>query len=142
MGSCVAPVLFAAVAFLLCVGQCSAAASYEKMIAEKPVVLIGIPNMRCTLAAKRKFQSCGIEYSEKTFTPSDIQSSWSSFAKTTDGCWRYMDCKYHTEEGGMTMHSYVFAHGKFLGDGFDISSEPCSSFKVAAAYTKQVDKAL
>jgi hypothetical protein len=69
---------------------------------------------------------------ETFFTPADISTSWNTFVTgqrpprltrglyicsaahltrehlTEDARWRYMDCRYHTEQGGMTMHSWVF----------------------------------
>ena len=70
-------------------------------------MLVSIPNMRCTANALAKFASCGTTYETYTFTPDDIVSTWSDFAATSDAIWKYMDCKYHTDAGGMTMHSYV-----------------------------------
>ena len=97
----------------------------EALIETQPVVLVAIPNMRCTIAALAKLEQCGVTPTVEYFTPVDISSSWSNF-QTTDAKWRYMDCRYHTEQGGMTMHSWVFVDGQLLGDGFDIMQLPCS----------------
>lgn len=97
----------------------------EALIKTHPVVLVAIPNMRCTIAALAKLEQCGVTPTIEYFTPVDISSSWSNF-QTTDAKWRYMDCRYHTEQGGMTMHSWMFVEGQLLGDGFDIIQRPCS----------------
>lgn len=56
-------------------------------------LLIAIPNMRCTGAAKTKLASCGIQYVEKLIKPADIDRTWNNFAGTGDANWRYMDCR-------------------------------------------------
>ena len=91
--------------------------------------------MRCTIAAQRKLAACAVNFKEHLFNPADISTSWSSF-QTTDAQWRYMDCRYHTEQNGMTMHSYVFIGGQLLGDGFDIMNLPCSALSGASPHRK------
>lgn len=98
----------------------------EALIEAQPVTLVAIPNMRCTLAAEAKLEQCGVTPTVEYFTPADISATWSNF-QTADAKWRYMDCRYHTEQGGMTMHSWVFVDGQLLGDGFDITQLPCSA---------------
>lgn len=112
--------------------------SLEKLISASAVVLIAIPNMRCTLSAQRKLQSCGIRATEHFFTPADIGTSWSNF-QTEDAQWKYMDCRYHTEQGGMTMHSWIFLNGELLGDGFDIMELPCATLTAIAETTSGAD---
>ena len=113
-------------------GSCSdcldaaTAREIEAVVASEPVTLVAIPNMRCTIAAQAKLERCGVTPAVEYFTPADISSSWSNF-QTADAKWRYMDCRYHTEQGGMTMHSWVFVNGQLLGDGFDIMQLPCSA---------------
>ena len=104
----------------------------EALITSEPVVLVAIPNMRCTVAAQAKLSQCGIEAAVETFTPADIDQTWSNF-QTEDAKWRYMDCRYHTEQGGMTMHSWVFVGGELLGDGFDIMQLDCSALASGGA---------
>mmetsp|Transcript_123545 Transcript_123545/g.192931 ORF Transcript_123545/g.192931 Transcript_123545/m.192931 type:complete len:162 (-) Transcript_123545:103-588(-) len=91
--------------------------------------MYAIPNMRCTVSGRAKFQSCGIPLKEDSFTPSDIDATWSNFVASTDSTWKYMQCKYPVHEGGMVMHSYVFVDGELKGDGFDVSTRPCSELR-------------
>ena len=109
----------------------AAQSELEALIASSGTVLIGIPNMRCTAAAQAKFAACGTSYASHTFTPSDISTSWSDFALTSDAVWRYMDCAHHTEINGMTMHSYVFVDGTLLGSGFEADNYDCSKFSAS-----------
>merc|ERR1712216_551436 len=109
--------------------EADAIATIEKKIATTPVYMTAIDNMRCTLAGRHKFQQCGIELKEDTFAPADISTTWHDFSQTSDGTWKYMNCKYHVEEGGMVMHSYVFVDGKLMGDGFDVSKMSCSNLR-------------
>mmetsp|Transcript_26481 Transcript_26481/g.43432 ORF Transcript_26481/g.43432 Transcript_26481/m.43432 type:complete len:166 (-) Transcript_26481:75-572(-) len=104
----------------------------ESKISASNAYMFAIPNMRCTIAGRARFQECGIELEEENFHPADIASTWSDFHSTSDPTWKYMNCKYPVQEGGMVMHSYVFVDGQLKGDGFDLYKGACSALEPAA----------
>jgi len=87
-------------------------AHIHSLITSKPVLLVGIPHMRCTMAATERLESKGacFHWEEMSSSPEDE-------------VWKYMQCLHpHEIVGGMQMHSYVYIGGDFLGNGFVLSA--------------------
>jgi len=79
-------------------------AEFDKMIADTPLLLLGISNARCTYAAEKRFRR--------------LQYCFEKVA-LTDEEWSYFKCKHPDEiVNGAQMHSYVYIGGNFLGNGF------------------------
>jgi len=79
----------------------------------KGVLLVAVPEMRCTQAALNALQGKGIPYTMKEF------SGEFTYTKGGSSVWDWLHCKYpQDDQDGTTMHSYVFKDGAFLGQGF------------------------
>eukprot|EP00930_Biecheleria_cincta_P086717 TRINITY_DN75975_c0_g1_i1.p1 TRINITY_DN75975_c0_g1~~TRINITY_DN75975_c0_g1_i1.p1 ORF type:complete len:501 (-),score=111.69 TRINITY_DN75975_c0_g1_i1:3-1505(-) len=78
------------------------------------VLIVGIPEMRCTQAMVAALQSKGMDYTLKEFKGSF------QYTPGVSDIWDWLHCSYPDDKtsGGMVMHSYVFAEGKFQGQGF------------------------
>lgn len=82
----------------------SALASVNALIAQAPVVLVAMSNVRCTIAAQKRFEQGEVCYKSHM---------WSNPASPL---WAYMKCKHPEND----MHSYVYIGGKYVGDGFSM----------------------
>lgn len=77
------------------------------------VLLIAMPQMRCTQAALAALQTKGLKYTLKEF-----QGDF-SYAPGASDVWDWLHCKFPDDkQGGTVMHSYVFSDGAFIGQGF------------------------
>jgi len=79
----------------------------------KGVLVIAIPNMRCTEAVKAAFNAKGASFKLLSFEgPFQYHGDASKV-------WHWLHCAYLDDRsGGNIMHSYVFLDSKFLGNGF------------------------
>eukprot|EP01052_Picozoa_sp_SAG31_P005328 SAG31_NODE_232_length_19710_cov_17.109581_6_plen_210_part_00 len=88
-------------------GQCTYTGSFDlDTLRSEPVVLIGMPNIRCTEAARNR-----LEASEVCFEFVDATEDRELFD--------YMKC-IHPETD---MHSFVYMGGEYVGDGFMLLSD-------------------
>lgn len=88
--------------------------SLTTLIADhKGVLVIAIPNMRCTEAVKAALNTKGVSFKLMSF---DGPFQYSSGASTV---WDWLHCTFPDDRsGGNIMHSYVFLDNNFLGNGF------------------------
>jgi len=78
------------------------------------ILIVAIPQMRCTEAVKGALQSKGMQYTMKEF------SAPFQYAAGASDVWDWLHCSYPNDAtpAGMIMHSYVFTGGQFQGEGF------------------------
>mmetsp|Transcript_15723 Transcript_15723/g.33460 ORF Transcript_15723/g.33460 Transcript_15723/m.33460 type:complete len:694 (+) Transcript_15723:136-2217(+) len=99
------------------------------LIANKPVVMFGMPHMRCTMAAAERLERANACF------------HWEQWTDAADPIWTYFQCLHpHEIVGGMQMHSYVYIGGEYIGNGFKLDprrngalSDGLLSSKLAAA---------
>jgi len=92
----------------------------QKFVEGNPVALLAynVP-MRCTLAAKDRFQAAGACFSEKSFADGNYRFGMDS--SISNPIWLYHVCQYPDNKvGGAQMHSYVWIGGRMHGNGFDL----------------------
>jgi uncharacterized protein (DUF2237 family) len=78
--------------------------SVNDLIAQSPVVLLAMTNVRCTIAAQKRFEQSSVCFKSRM---------WSDPASAL---WGYLKCKHPETD----MHSYVYIGGKYIGDGFSM----------------------
>jgi uncharacterized protein (DUF2237 family)/glutaredoxin len=82
--------------------------SLQSTISSNKVVVYGISNARCTVAAEDTFKN------KKACMKT-------SYFDASSPMWSYLQCLYPDEKvGDMPMHSYVWIGGDFVGNGFKL----------------------
>jgi uncharacterized protein (DUF2237 family) len=89
--------------------------SLNKIISDNPVVLFGLDNYRCTMAAEQSLLGKRVCYKKRIFTGA------------TDPRLAYLRCVHAEKIGGINggknmWHSYLYINGKYVGDGFKVDS--------------------
>ena len=117
--------LHAANAKLDCAQSCDLLAPAEERaefsrMTSAPLALLGWSGCPCTNIARSRFESAGACYLQKIW-PTD-----------TAPMYKWLQCKY-----GKHHHSFVFAAGRFLGDGFELEENRMGS----AAFRQVLDGA-
>jgi len=86
--------------------------SIKSRISSEPVVVFGIENARCTIAAIDRLNDLSICFDEQTIGTTDTS------------LWDYFKCKHPGEDYlGQQMHSYVYIGGSFIGNGFALLAD-------------------
>ena len=100
-------------------------AKIQAAIQSNAVVIFGIRNTRCAMAAEDRLERASACYKFEEFS-------------MTSATWDYFKCLHPNEmEGGVMMHSYVYIGRQFVGNGFALLEQrmPAATLtsKLAAA---------